>query len=113
MYKATKETQESERDKLARQKEETNMEATNRICAERRALKFLENRRDTVTAYFFELTGIPMSEEQFLKYNELFDKAEDGYNIKSFIKNEKIRPNLTKINETFFEFLKSEGIKEE
>jgi hypothetical protein len=75
---------------------ETNAQATERIQAELRAKTKLEARRDMVMSYFFELTGVPMSELQFAKYNKKFDDPNTpaGYNIKSFIRDERIKVDM-------------------
>jgi hypothetical protein len=94
---------------------ETNQEATERIQAELRADTAMKARRDVVMDYFFEITGEPMTLEQFEKYNKLLNsnKTETGYNIKSFIRDEKI---IKKIHNTlnplddFNDFCKREEI---
>ena len=64
---------------------ESNAEATDRISNELRAEKKLNERRDCVMDFFFEITGMPMPLAWFEEYNEIFNKAKKGYNIKSFI----------------------------
>jgi len=74
----------------------------------------LNERKNAVMSYFFELTGIPMSEEQFLKYNKKFsdNRTPDGYNLKSFIRDEKVKKDWKVINSSFEEFCEDEGITE-
>jgi hypothetical protein len=83
MEQQTKEELELER--LEKLKQETNAEATERISRELQADKKLEERRRVVKGYFLELTGREMTEAEFILYNERFEKAQPGYNIKSFI----------------------------
>lgn len=94
--------------------QESNQEATERIQTERLAEKKLNERKNAVMSYFFELTGIPMSEEQFLKYNKKFsdNRTPDGYNLKSFIRDEKVKKDWKVINSSFEEFCEDEGITE-
>lgn len=75
---------------------ETNAEATNRIRLELLAEDKLNERRDAVMNWFFGLTGVPMTEEQFQEYNHIFnipDKEGEPkrvYNIKTYIRDKKI-----------------------
>jgi hypothetical protein len=78
--------QTKEIEELKREVEETNAEATDRIAKELRAEKKLEERRKCVKGYFLELTGREMTEAEFILYNDRFNKAKEGYNIKSFIR---------------------------
>lgn len=100
---------------LEKLKHESNVEATERICAERRQEKNIEERRKYVMSFFFELTGEPMTEEQFQQYNKKFmsETTKAGYNLMSYIKKNKIKINHDIINATFEEFCKAEGITEE
>jgi type IV secretory pathway component VirB8 len=74
---------ESEIDKL---KNESNMEATIRISAELKAETKLKERKHAVMNWFKGLTGREMTEAEFIVYNSNFNKAESGYNIKSFMR---------------------------
>ena len=71
--------------KIETLEKESNKEATERISAELIAASKLNKRRDTVMNYFFEITDMPMPLAWFEEYNEIFNKAEPGYNIKDFI----------------------------
>lgn len=78
--------EEIELKRLEKIQAESNQEATERIGRELIEAKKLEERRNAVMNYFFELTGITMSVVWFNEYNYLFNRAEAGYNIKSFIR---------------------------
>ena len=71
------------------EKEETNLEATRRIGEELRAATKLEERRNAVMNMYFEITGFPMTNAEFEIYNAIFEKADNGYNIVSFIEDKK------------------------
>lgn len=66
--------------------QETNAEATERVQRELKSERKLEERRKTLKAYFLEIAEKEMTEAEFIFYNDKFEKAEKGYNIKSFIK---------------------------
>jgi hypothetical protein len=104
----TKEGKELER--LEKLKQETNEEATNRISRELKAETKLKERRDFIMGMFFELTGQIMSEETFQEYNKLFEQAETGYNIKSFIRDKGIEINNKVREQSFEEFKKEQEI---
>ena len=76
------------------------------------AARKLESRKETVMNVFFDLTGIPMTEAQFRKYNKIFDNEDTpaGYNIKSFIRDEGIIKNEKILNQSVDAFL--EGLKD-
>jgi hypothetical protein len=65
---------------------ESNQQATDRIRNELEEENKLNQRRDIVMSYFFELTNMPMPQAWFEEYNMIFNKAQAGYNIMSFIK---------------------------
>ena len=67
-------------------KNESNKEATTRITEELRAETKLAERKHAVMNWFKGLTGRRMTEAEFILYNSNFNKAESGYNIKSFIR---------------------------
>ena len=71
------------------EKEETNLEATRRIGEELRAATKLEERRNAVMNMYFEITGFPMTNAEFEIYNAIFEKADKGYTIRSFIEDKK------------------------
>ena len=93
---------------------ENKAHATDRISEELKARRKFEARRDAVYNYFFELTGQPMSNEQFNKYNDLFNKAKPGYNLWQFILDEKIVVDERIKSMGYTEFIENElGIKPE
>ena len=77
---------ETDEQKLERLKNESNTEATARIGNELRAETKLKERKHAVMNWFKGLTGREMTEAEFILYNSNFNKAESGYNIKSFIR---------------------------
>jgi hypothetical protein len=89
MRQQTKEEIEAETERLKREAEETQHEATLRIGQELRAKTKLEERRNAVMNMYFEITGFPMTTAEFEIYNSIFEKANPGYNIVSFIEDKK------------------------
>jgi hypothetical protein len=73
-------------EKLESLKKESNAEATDRISKELKDERKLEARKNCVKSFFKMLTGEEMTEEQFIVYNNKFNKAKSGYNIKSYIR---------------------------
>lgn len=71
-------------------KKETNTEVTERISKELKAERKLEERKQAVMNMYFELTGTPMSNADFEIYNYCFNRAKDGFNIKSWIRDREI-----------------------
>lgn len=86
---------------------ENNTEATYRIRRELIASRKLEERRDAIMNMFFEITGIPMTSAQFELYNKLFNdvKIQSGYNVKSFIRDQKIIKDSSVMNKAWQDFL--------
>ena len=107
------ETMETEMEKLKRMKSETNAQATQRIGQELRNAKMEDARRDTVYDYFFTLTGQPMNAKQYAKYMQKFNSrfTPKGYNLKSFIRDEKIEIDHKVLMQTADEFMKEQLIE--
>ena len=106
-------TEEEELEALKGKLKETNTQATDRIRNEMWAEKREEERRNAVMNSFFVITGKPMTEEQYKKYTSIFDdsKTPGGYNIKSFIVNEKIKPDSEVLEQSHEEFIKKQLIE--
>ena len=95
------EIEETDEQRVQRLKNESNTAATNRISAELKAEKKYKERFNFIMSSYFDLTGLPMSKEEFDIYNWYFNnKAEMGWNIRSWIKNkEKIIEDFKKEHE--------------
>jgi hypothetical protein len=101
-------TKEDELAEIEKLENETNMEATYRISAELKEETKKEERREVIMNYYFELVGQPMTEAEFEIYDTCFKKAESGYNIKSFLRDQKIK--IVEDLSTFDEFCEKEEI---
>jgi hypothetical protein len=98
-------------EKLKRELSETKMQATYRIKNEWIEEKKLAARKKVVMAYFKELTGEDMGEARFMIYNEKFNRAEVGWNIKSYIKELGLKciEDHTKVEHINYELYKKEN----
>lgn len=86
-------TKEEIYNELKQEKEESNSQATNRIGEELRKAKKEEERKKSVFDFFFILTGLPMTEEEYTLYMEEWNKR-DTYNIKTFIRDRHLLKDL-------------------
>ena len=85
----TKEIEEAQEAKRAIE-QETQKEATARIGAELRNKPLEEERKRYVKNYYLELTGLEMTDAEFMIYSKIFERAPKGWNIKSYIKSKGI-----------------------
>jgi len=103
-------TPEQELERLKAIKTETKDEATERISQELKDERKYNERRDFIMEFFFMLTGIPMTQEQFDLYNENYNAAivteDKTYNIKSFIRDIGIKIDHKVLDSNFETFLK-------